>query len=54
MKTFRLSIFRGHELKQQKDVTVNSLDELKAAKNGFWSESAYRKPLCWMGVKRIR
>ena len=54
MKTFKLSIFKGHELKQEKEVTVSSQEELKAEKNGFWSESPYRKPLCWMGVKRIR
>lgn len=56
MKVFKLSIFKGHELKQTKEVTVNSSEELKAEKNGFWSESPllrfhYRN---WMGVKRIR
>ena len=56
MKTFVLSIFKGHELKQQKQVSVNSIEELKFAKNGFWSESPYKKGLNknWMGVKRIR
>jgi len=54
MKTFTLSIYKGHELKQQKTVTVSSREELQAQKNGFWAESPYRKPLCWMGVKRIR
>jgi len=54
MKTFKLSIFKGHELKQEKVVTVNSREELQFAKNGFWSESPYKKPLCWMGVKRVR
>lgn len=55
MKTFKLSIFKGHELKQQKVVTVNSLEELKAAKKGFWSESPYKRSgKNWMGVKRIR
>ena len=27
MKTFKLSIFKGHELKQEKEVTVNSQEE---------------------------
>ena len=54
MKRFKLSIFKGHELKQSKEVSVNSKEELIEQKNGFWSESPYRKPLCWMGVKRIR
>ena len=55
MKTFKLSIFKGHELKQEKDVTVNSQEELKAAKNGFWSESPYKKTgKNWMGTKRIK
>jgi len=56
MKVFKLSIFKGHELKQEKEVIVNSREELKAEKNGFWTET----PLLrfhyqnWMGVKRIR
>ena len=55
MKTFKLSIFKGHELKQEKEVTVNSQEELKAARNGFWSESPYKKTgKNWMGTKRIR
>ena len=55
MKTFKLSIFKGHELKQEKEVTVNSQEELKAARNGFWSESPYKKAgKNWMGTKRIR
>lgn len=55
MKTFKLSIFKGHELKQEKEVTVNSREELKAAKNGFWSESPYKNVgKNWMGTKRIR
>lgn len=56
MKTFQLSIFKGHELKQQKEVTVSSQEELKAQKNGFWSESPYKRGVNknWMGVKRIR
>jgi hypothetical protein len=55
MKTFTLSIFKGHELKQQKEVTVNSLEELKAQRNGFWSESPYKNVgKNWMGTKRIR
>jgi len=55
MKQFTLSIFKGHELKQQKEVEVNSKEELTAQKNGFWSESPYKKVgKNWMGVKRIR
>ena len=55
MKTFKLSIFKGHELKHEKEVVVNSKEELKAEKNGFWSESPYKKSdKNWMGVKRIR
>jgi hypothetical protein len=54
MKKFIISIFKGHELKQEKEVCVNSKEELEAEKNGFWNESAYRKPTCWMGTKRIR
>ena len=55
MKTFKLSIFKGHELKQEKEVIVNSREELKAAKNGFWSESPYKKAgKNWMGIKRIK
>lgn len=54
MKTFKLSIFKGHYLKQAKTVYVNSIEELKAQKNGFWSESPYKKGIKnWMGVKRI-
>lgn len=56
MKKFVLSIFKIHELKQQKVVCVNSLDELKREKNAFWQESPYKKGVNknWMGVKRIR
>ena len=41
MKVFKLSIFKGHELKQEKEVIVNSREELKAEKNGFWTEPHY-------------
>ena len=56
MKTFKLSIFKGHELKQTKEVTVNSKEELTAQKKDFWSESPFKKGLNknWMGVKRLR
>jgi hypothetical protein len=56
MKTFTLSIFKGHELKQTKTVTVNSKEELAFEKNGFWSESPFKKGVSknWMGCKRIR
>lgn len=58
MKKFKLSIFKGHDLKQTKIVEVSSKEELKAAKNGFWSESPYRackgRLGVWMGVKKIR
>jgi hypothetical protein len=56
MKTFILTIFKGHEVKQTKEVTVSSSEELKAAKNGFWSESPYKanQNKNWMGAKRIR
>jgi len=56
MKTFILSIFKGQDLKQQKTIYVYSIEELKANKNGFWSESPYKKNSNknWMGVKRIR
>ena len=35
MKTFKLSIFKGHELKHEKEVVVNSKEELKAEKMDF-------------------
>lgn len=56
MKTFKLSIFKGHELKQVKEVTVKTLEELKVQKNAFWDESPYKRGVNknWMGVKRIR
>jgi hypothetical protein len=56
MKKFTLSIFKGHELKQQKEVSVNSIKELVAEKNGFWNESPFKKGVNknWMGVKRIK
>jgi hypothetical protein len=56
VKTFKLSIYKGYELKQEKEVTVNSLEELKSAKNVFWSESSYKKGANknWMGTERIR
>ena len=56
MKTFVLSIFKGHDLKQTKEVAVNSREELKIQKDAFWNESPYKKgmPKNWMGVKRIR
>ena len=54
MKTFVLTIFKGSEIKQQKTVEVSSGEELKNEKNGFWSESPYRKESHWMGVKRIK
>jgi hypothetical protein len=56
MKTFILTIYKGHEIKQQKTVAVSSQKELTEEKNGFWSESPYKKnlPKNWMGVKRIR
>lgn len=53
-KKFKLSIFKGNELKQTKVVWVNSSGDLNFQKNVFWNESPYRKPLCWMGIKRIR
>jgi hypothetical protein len=55
MKTFTLSIFKAHELKHQKTVTVSSREELEENKNGFWSESPYKKiGKNWMGVKRLK
>lgn len=56
MKIFTLSIYKGHELKQQKEVAVNSQEELKEEKNKFWMESPYKKGANknWMGIKRIR
>lgn len=56
MKTFILTIFKGHEIKQQKTVSVNSREELEIQKNVFWSESPYKKGLNknWLGIKRIR
>jgi hypothetical protein len=57
MKTFILSIYKGNQLQQTKEVTVNSREKLKAQKNGFWSESPFnptRGTKCWMGVKRVR
>lgn len=56
MKTFKLSIFKGHEVKQEREVTVNSQEELKAEKNSFWNESPYKRGVNknWMGVKRLR
>lgn len=55
MKTFILSIYKRHDLKLQKTVQVNSVEELKIEKNKFWSESPYKKVTPnWMGVKRIK
>lgn len=56
MKTFKLSIFKGNELKLQKEVIVNTHEELKLQKNKLWTESPYKKGVNknWMGVKRIR
>ena len=56
MKTFELTIYKGHEFKQSKKVTVSSREELVAEKNGFWLESPYKKNQNknWMGCKRIR
>ena len=55
MKTFKLSIFKGHELKHEKEITVNSQEELTNAKKVFWCESPYKnRGKNWMGVKRIR
>jgi len=55
MKTFVLSIFKGHELKHEKTVQASNKEELGFQKNGFWSESPYKKiGKNWMGVKRIR
>ncbi len=55
MKTFKLTIFKGHDAKQTKIVTASSQEELNNQKNGFWQESPYRKGVNknWMGVKRI-
>lgn len=55
MKTFKLTIFKGHEIKDEKTVNVSSREELQFAKNGFWLESPYKKSgKNWMGVKRLR
>ena len=56
MRKFKLSIYKGHELGQEKEVIVNSREELKEEKAGFWSESPFKKGVNrnWMGVKRIR
>ena len=56
MKTFKLSIFKGHQLKQTKEIKASSLKELNEQKNAFWAESPYKKGVNknWMGVKRIR
>ena len=57
METFKLSIFKGHELKQTKEVAVNSKEELKAERN--INLTRVESPLLryhyqnWMGVKRI-
>lgn len=56
VKTFKLSIFKGHELKETKEVIVNSKEDLKYQKNGFWMESPYsiKNIGFWMGIKRVR
>ena len=55
MKTFKLTIYKGHDAKQSKTVTVETKEELKAEKNGFWLESPYKNTgKNWMGVKRVR
>jgi hypothetical protein len=56
MKTFKLTIFKGHEIKQEKIVVASNMEELKAQKNGFWHESPYKKGNVsnWMGTKRIK
>jgi hypothetical protein len=56
MKTFTLSIFKGHDLKQEKKVEVSSIEELRDQKKIFWSESPYKKGTNknWMGTKRIK
>ena len=55
MKTFKLTIYKGHEIKDEKTVFVSSREELKNARNGFWLESPYKKSgKNWMGVKRLR
>ena len=57
MKTFKLTLFRGvDQVITSKTVTVNSQDELNAAKNGFRAEykSWFNSSKNWMGVKRIR
>ena len=55
MKKFKLSIYKGQELRQEKEVIVNSREELQEEKAGFWSESPYKRerPRNWMGTKRI-
>lgn len=55
MKSFKLTIFKGHQNVQEKIVTASSLEELQIMKNRFWIESTYKKNTNgnWMGVKRI-
>jgi len=55
MKTFELTIFKGHDTKQVKTVLVSSQLELNNERNAFWMESAYKKGVSknWMGTKRV-
>jgi hypothetical protein len=56
MKTFELTIFKGHDTKQVKTVLVSSQLELNNERNAFWMESAYKKGVSknWMGTKRVK
>jgi len=56
MKKFILTIFKGHEIKQQKTVEASSKEELTIQKNIFWAESPYKRGTNknWLGVKRIK
>jgi hypothetical protein len=56
MKTFLLTIFKGHEVKIQKTVTVENKDQLEIEKNIIFTESPYSRNgfKIWLGVKRIK
>ena len=56
MKTFKLTIFKANEAKDEKTVKVETREQLANEKNAFWMESPYKKGISknWMGTKRIR
>lgn len=54
MKKFKLTVFTRNEARASTVITASSREELKRKKIAFLNWSGFRKPIAWVGVKRIK